>query len=403
MAPLRPDADPVRDAKAIVRELRKYDEALYRKPRWLVLNKLDLLPEAERGSAAAPLPGKAWLAHRQASAISAISGTVDAAAQRLRRHGTARNEHVHAARGSGDPASARSVAEMTGESGLRTSVIGRARRMVVKVGSSLVTNEGRGLDHAALTGWAEQIARARKGPESCWSPAAPSPRACSGWAGRAPAARCTSCRPPRRSARWAWSGLRILLSRARPAHRAGAADPRGPGRPQALPERALDAAHAARARRDPDHQRERHGRDRRDPFGDNDTLGALVTNLIEADALVILTDQSGLYTADPAQGPGATLVATRAPATRARGDGRRRRQRIGRGGMLTKVLAAKRAARSGAHTVIAWGREPDVLLRLAAGERSAPSCSPDADARGAQAVAGRSPAGARALGSTRAP
>ena len=106
-------------------------------------------------------------------------------------------------------------------------------------------------------------------------------------------------------------------------------------------------------------------------FGDNDTLGALVTNLIEADVLVILTDQTGLYTADPRKDPAATLVARSAtPATRrSRRWPAARAARIGSGGMITKVLAAKRAARSGAHTVIASGREPDVLMRLAAGER----------------------------------
>ena len=104
-------------------------------------------------------------------------------------------------------------------------------------------------------------------------------------------------------------------------------------------------------------------------FGDNDTLGALVTNLIEADALVILTDQQGLFTADPRKDPGAELVREAVA-----GDARLERMAggagsgLGKGGMLTKVLAAKRAARSGAATVIAYGREPDVLLRLAAGE-----------------------------------
>jgi glutamate 5-kinase len=104
-------------------------------------------------------------------------------------------------------------------------------------------------------------------------------------------------------------------------------------------------------------------------FGDNDTLGALVTNLIEADAFVILTDQRGLYSADPRKVPGATLVESAragdvALEAMAGGAG----SAIGSGGMLTKVLAAKRAARSGAHTAIAWGREPDVLVRLFAGE-----------------------------------
>ena len=104
-------------------------------------------------------------------------------------------------------------------------------------------------------------------------------------------------------------------------------------------------------------------------FGDNDTLGALVANLIEADALVILTDQHGLYSADPRKHPSARLVGN----ARA-GDPNLERMAsgagssLGRGGMLTKVLAAKRAAHSGASTVIAWGREPDLLLRLAAGE-----------------------------------
>jgi glutamate 5-kinase len=105
-------------------------------------------------------------------------------------------------------------------------------------------------------------------------------------------------------------------------------------------------------------------------FGDNDTLAALVTNLVEADALVILTDQPGLLDADPRKSPQAKIV-ERADASDpaleslAGGSG----SALGRGGMLTKVQAARRAARSGAHTVIASGREPEVLLRLAHGER----------------------------------
>jgi len=104
-------------------------------------------------------------------------------------------------------------------------------------------------------------------------------------------------------------------------------------------------------------------------FGDNDTLGALVTNLIEADALIILTDQPGLYTADPRKDKSATLVSEcRAgdPLLEKMAGGAG--SAIGRGGMLTKILAAKRAARSGAHTVIASGHESDVLLRLLQGE-----------------------------------
>jgi glutamate 5-kinase len=104
-------------------------------------------------------------------------------------------------------------------------------------------------------------------------------------------------------------------------------------------------------------------------FGDNDTLGALVANLIEADALIILTDQRGLYTADPRKDPAAEFVheaqaGDLALEAMAGGAG----SSLGRGGMLTKILAAKRAATSGAHTVIAWGREDQVLVRLAQGE-----------------------------------
>src|SRR5690606_5948799 len=105
-------------------------------------------------------------------------------------------------------------------------------------------------------------------------------------------------------------------------------------------------------------------------LGDNDTLGALVTNLIEAEALVILTDQSGVYTADPRKDPAAELIRVAQAGDpelekMAGGSG----SNIGTGGMLTKILAARRAANSGGHTIIASGREPDVLLRLGNGER----------------------------------
>ena len=104
-------------------------------------------------------------------------------------------------------------------------------------------------------------------------------------------------------------------------------------------------------------------------FGDNDTLGALVANLIEADALIILTDQIGLFTADPRKAPSATLIreataGDEALEAMAGGAG----SSIGKGGMITKVIAAKRAAMSGAHTVIASGRESDPIVRLANGE-----------------------------------
>lgn len=99
-------------------------------------------------------------------------------------------------------------------------------------------------------------------------------------------------------------------------------------------------------------------------FGDNDTLGALVANLVEADALILLTDQDGLFTADPRSHPDATLISEAMAGdssleAMAGGGGL-----LGQGGMATKVRAAKLAARSGAVTLIASGREDDVLLKL---------------------------------------
>ncbi len=104
-------------------------------------------------------------------------------------------------------------------------------------------------------------------------------------------------------------------------------------------------------------------------FGDNDTLGALVTNLVDADVLVILTDQIGLFTADPRKDSSATLVQTAMagdPSLEKMAGGAG--SSVGTGGMYTKIIAAKRAARSGAHTLIACGREANVLARLASGE-----------------------------------
>ena len=103
-------------------------------------------------------------------------------------------------------------------------------------------------------------------------------------------------------------------------------------------------------------------------FGDNDTLAALVANLVEADALILLTDQNGLYESDPRKDPDAPLVESAyADDTRldamAGGGGV-----LGRGGMTTKVRAARLAARSGALTVIADGRTPNLLGRLIEGE-----------------------------------
>lgn len=113
-------------------------------------------------------------------------------------------------------------------------------------------------------------------------------------------------------------------------------------------------------------------------FGDNDTLGALVANLIEADLLVILTDQAGMCDKDPRQHPDAKLIhqtSANAPGLEAMASGAG--GSLGRGGMLTKVRAARLAGRSGSATVIAAGREERVLLRLAEGEELGTLFVPD--------------------------
>ncbi|MBL0719164.1 glutamate 5-kinase [Piscinibacter sp. Jin2] len=251
-------------------------------------------------------------------------------------------------------------------------VLAAARRIVVKVGSSLVTNEGRGIDAEAIGTWCRQLAAlAREGREVVMvsSGAIAEGMKRLGWATRP-----TELHELQAAAAVGQMGLAQMYETLL--------------REQGLASAQVLLTHADLA------DRERYLNARSTlltllglkvipvinendtvvtdeiKFGDNDTLGALVANLIEADLLVILTDQPGLYEADPRKVPDAAFVHEAAAGTpelerMAGGAG----SAIGRGGMLTKVLAAKRAAGSGASTVIAWGREPDALLRLMRGER----------------------------------
>ncbi len=251
------------------------------------------------------------------------------------------------------------------------SVIAQARRLVIKVGSSLVTDEGRGIDHAAVARWVEQIAGLHAlGKEVILvsSGAIAEGMKRLGWSRRPSeipqlqAAAAVGQMGLAQAYETAFSArgrhcAQILLTHADLANRRRYLNARS-----AL--LTLLAHQVVPVINENDTVVTDEIK-----VGDNDTLGALVTNLVEADALVILTDQSGLYSADPRKDPGATLVRdARADdpslAAMAGGAG----SAIGKGGMLTKVLAAQRAARSGAHTVIASGREPRVLLRLAEGE-----------------------------------
>jgi glutamate 5-kinase len=246
-----------------------------------------------------------------------------------------------------------------------------ARRIIVKVGSSLVTNDGRGVDAQAIGNWCRQLAAlASQGREVVMvsSGAIAEGMKRLGWSVRpkelpelqAAAAVGQMGLVQMYESQLSRHGLRsaqVLLTHADLADRERYLNARS----TLLTLLALKVIPVINENDTVVNDEIK--------FGDNDTLGALVANLVEADALVILTDQRGLYAADPRLYPTAQFIDLAAA-----GDPELERMAggagstIGRGGMITKVLAAKRAARSGAGTVIAWGREPDVLLRLAAGE-----------------------------------
>ena len=247
----------------------------------------------------------------------------------------------------------------------------RARRIVVKVGSSLVTDEGRGVDAVAIGHWCRQMAAlVTEGRELVMvsSGAIAEGMKRLGWATRPRALHELQA-----AAAVGQMGLAQIYESALREHGIGSAQVLLTHADLADRERYLNARSTLLTllalRVVPVINENDTVVNDEIKFGDNDTLGALVANLLDADALVILTDQHGLYSADPRKQSGARLIESAAAGDAelevfAGGAG----SAIGRGGMLTKVLAAKRAARSGASTVIASGREPDVLLRLARGD-----------------------------------
>lgn len=252
-----------------------------------------------------------------------------------------------------------------------SGVLRDAKRIVIKVGSSLVTDEGRGLDEVAIGEWCRQMSvLVREGREIIMvsSGAIAEGMKRLGWSTRpheihelqAAAAVGQMGLAQMYETRLRDNGLgsaQVLLTHADLADRERYLNARSTlltllklGVVPVINENDTVVNDEIK-------------------FGDNDTLGALVANLVEADALIILTDQKGLYTADPRKDPAAQFVHEAKagdPTLEAMAGGAG--SSIGRGGMITKILAAKRAAGSGASTVIAWGREPDALLRLAQGE-----------------------------------
>jgi glutamate 5-kinase len=251
------------------------------------------------------------------------------------------------------------------------SVIQNAHRIIIKVGSSLVTNDGRGLDHAAIARWAAQIAGLRALGKQVVLVS--SGAIAEGMLRLGFEQRPTDIHELQACAAVGQMGLAQIYETSFRAHQLGTAQVLLTHADLADRERYLNARSTLttllRLGVVPIINENDTVVTDEIKFGDNDTLGALVANLIEADALIILTDQHGLYSADPRKDPDAVLIQQgRAgdPALEAMAGGAG--SSIGRGGMLTKILAAKRAAKSGAHTIIAWGRDSDVLARLAQGE-----------------------------------
>ncbi len=254
---------------------------------------------------------------------------------------------------------------------MQESALKVARRVVVKVGSALVTNDGHGLDMEAIGRWSEQIAALQgmgKQLVLVSSGAIAEGVLRLGWSKRptrlcelqAAAAVGQMGLAQAYETRFSEHGIKtaqILLTHADLADRERYLNARetliellGLGVVPIINENDTVVTDEIKV-------------------GDNDTLGSLVTNLIEADALVILTDQKGLYTADPRKDPAAEFVSDAIagdPCLEKMAGGAA--SSLSKGGMITKILAAKRAARSGATTVIASGRERNVLVRLASGE-----------------------------------
>ena len=253
----------------------------------------------------------------------------------------------------------------------KSSILRKARRVVVKVGSSLVTNEGRGLDEAAIGEWCRQMAHLVR--QDCEVIMVSSGAIAEGMKRLGWSQRPHAIHELQAAAAVGQMGLAQMYETKLRENGLGSAQVLLTHADLADRERYLNARSTLLTLIGlgvvPVINENDTVVNDEIKFGDNDTLGALVANLVEADALIILTDQPGLFSADPRKDPAAQLIEqARAgdPTLEAMAGGAG--SSIGRGGMITKILAAKRAAGSGASTVIAWGREPDALIRLKNGE-----------------------------------
>lgn len=251
------------------------------------------------------------------------------------------------------------------------SIFTQAQTLVIKVGSSLVTGEGKGIDRQALLNWAMQIASLRKAGKNIVmvsSGAIAEGLKRLGYTSRPKAlnelqaAAAVGQMGLAQAYEQAFSNFDIRTAQILLTHDDLADRTRYLNAHSTL----LTLLHLGVI---PIINENDTVATTEIKLGDNDTLAALVTNLIAADALLILTDQSGLFDSDPRSNPNAKLIQNAQAGDvnlekMAGGAG----SSIGTGGMMTKVLAAKRAAVSGAATIIASGKEPNVLQRLAMGE-----------------------------------
>jgi glutamate 5-kinase len=218
------------------------------------------------------------------------------------------------------------------------------KRWVIKIGSALLTNDGTGLAVEAIDSWVEQMAALRKqGHELVL---------------------VSSGAVAEGMTRLGWQQRPHALHELQAAAAVGQM-----GLVQAYESRFQKfGLHTAQVLLTHDDENDTVATEEI-RFGDNDSLGALVANLVEADLLIFLTDQDGLFDSDPRGNPDAVLMSEAQAGdqkleTMAAGSG----GAFGRGGMLTKVRAAERAARSGTMTLIVSGREKNVLQRIAADE-----------------------------------
>jgi glutamate 5-kinase len=260
--------------------------------------------------------------------------------------------------------------KMTRSNSTTRKTVAESKRWVIKIGSSLITNDGQGLNHQAIQSWAEQIAALREAGKEILlvsSGAVAEGMSRLGWKNRPHALHELQA-----AAALGQMGLvqhfescfkkhdiltaQVLLTHEDMGNRQRYLNARSTlktllklGAMPIINENDTVATEEIR-------------------FGDNDTLGALVSNLVEADTLVLLTDQSGLFNKDPRFNKDAELISESSAGNyeliNMAGDG----GALGQGGMRTKVTAAQRAARSGASTIIASGAQIDVLLKIAEGE-----------------------------------